>query len=85
MSEEGRSLLAPREYSFKGNAMLAIYTGQKVYKRPDEDESINLGWRKAAAILDNVDALRVFVEKHEKTKGKLPFNSPANGDDDIPF
>lgn len=52
---------APEEGEFKGFPILDVFTG-KEYK--GEDEKITLGVRKAKAIVDNIDYIRQFVEKH---------------------
>lgn len=56
---------APEEGAFKGYPTLKIFTG-KVYN--DEEEFISVGVRKAAAICDNIDYIRAFVDKHETKK-----------------
>jgi len=57
---------APDETQYKGYPVIVVYTG-KEYN--GEDEKIMLGVRKAAAICDNIDYIRRFVEKHT-TRGK---------------
>jgi hypothetical protein len=49
------------EGEFKGYPIITIYTG-KVYK--EDEEKITLGVRKAAAVDECIDAIRVFVDKH---------------------
>ena len=53
---------APEETEYKGYPTLKVFTGKK-YK--GEEEFIALGVRKAAAICDNIDYIRKFVDKHE--------------------
>lgn len=52
---------APEETEYNNWPVLKVYTG-KQYK--GEDECIMLGVRKAAAICDQIDHIRIFVEKH---------------------
>lgn len=57
---------APEESEFKGHPVLTIYTGREYLGK---EERLTIGVRKAAAICDNIDYIRMFVEKHE-SKGK---------------
>jgi hypothetical protein len=52
---------APEETEYNNWPVLKVYTG-KQYK--GDDEYIMLGVRKAAAICDQIDHIRIFVEKH---------------------
>ena len=65
---------SPEETEFKGYPVLKVFTG-KEYK--GEEEYVSLGVRKAAAIIDNIDYIRRFVDKHEKKR--------EPGEDATPF
>lgn len=52
---------APEEYEYQGHPIIKIYTGKEYQGK---DETISLGVRKAAAICDQIDYIRQFVEKH---------------------
>ena len=54
---------APEEADFKGYPTIKVFTG-KEYK--GEEEYISLGVRKAAAICDNIDYIRAFVDRYER-------------------
>jgi len=53
---------APEIELFKGYPVIRIYTG-RVWK--DEEEYITLGIRKAAAVCDQIDYIRQFVDQAE--------------------
>lgn len=59
------SVRAPEEGLFNGYPVLKVFTG---YQYRNDDESIVLGVRKAAAICDQIDHIRMFVDKHENLK-----------------
>ena len=48
---------------FKGHPTITIFTG---HEYQDKKEFISMGVRKAAAICDHIDEIRVFVEKNSK-------------------
>jgi hypothetical protein len=56
---EGRA--SSEEGTFKGWPIITIYTGRS-YK--GEEEKVVLGVRKAAAVDDCIDAIRIFVDKN---------------------
>ncbi len=56
---------APEIEIYKGHPVIKIWTG-KVWK--DEEEYIALGVRKAAAICDQIDHIRRFVDQAEGTR-----------------
>ncbi len=56
---------APEEGEYKGYPIIKIFTG-KQYQ--GEEEYVSLGVRKAAAICDQIDYIRKFVDKHEGGK-----------------
>ena len=49
---------------YKGHPVIVIYTGRSFN---DEPEKVTLGYRKAAAVCDQIDQLRQFVERCERT------------------
>lgn len=51
------------EGEFKGNPTISIYTG---HEYQGKEEKITMGIRKAQAIDDCIDAIRIFVDKHRK-------------------
>jgi hypothetical protein len=51
------------ESEYKGYPTIKIFTGHE-YK--GEKEYITLGVRKAAAVDDCIDAIRIFVDKHRR-------------------
>ncbi len=59
------SFQAPEESEYKGYPIIKIFTG-KQYQ--GEEEYVSLGVRKAAAICDQIDYIRKFVDKHEGGK-----------------
>jgi len=56
------SKTAPEVSEYKGYPVIKVFTG-KVYR--GEEEYVMLGVRKAAAVCDNIDYIRQFVEKNE--------------------
>ncbi|HLG22242.1 MAG TPA: hypothetical protein VI382_05455 [Candidatus Manganitrophaceae bacterium] len=48
------------ESEFKGNPMLVLSQG------PDDKFPFQFGLKKAKLILDNIDEIKKFVEKHSK-------------------
>ncbi len=48
------------ESEFKGNPMLVLSQG------PEDRFPFQFGLKKARMILENLDAIRAFVEKHDK-------------------
>lgn len=58
------SYRAPDFDLFKGYPIIKIYTG-KTFK--GEDEYITMGYRKALAVVDQIQHIRQFVERCEKT------------------
>ena len=59
------SFQAPEESEYKGHPIIKIFTG-KQYQ--GEEEYVSLGVRKAAAICDQIDYIRKFIDKHEGGK-----------------
>ena len=55
-----------QESEFKGNPMFEVLTG--INKSTGEEYWFKFGLKKAQAILENIDALRVWVDKHEGGK-----------------
>jgi hypothetical protein len=51
------------ESEYKGHPTIKIYTGHE-YK--GAEEYFTLGIRKAAAVDDCIDAIRIFVDKHRR-------------------
>jgi len=56
---------APDFELFKGYPLIIIYTGKEYNGEP---EVIKMGYRKAAAVCDQIDHIRKFVEKCEINK-----------------
>ena len=48
------------ESEFKGNAMIVIKNGE------DDQFPFQFGLKKAKLVLENIDAIKAFVEKHDK-------------------
>jgi hypothetical protein len=53
--------MSAEESEFKGNPMLVLSQG------PDDRFPFRFGLKKAKLILDHVEEIRAFVEKHSKT------------------
>lgn len=51
------------EGEFKGHPIITIFTG---HEYQGKEEKITMGIRKAQAIDDCIDAIRIFVDKHNK-------------------
>lgn len=51
------------EGEFKGHPTITIYTG---HEYQGKEEKITMGIRKAQAIDDCIDSIRIFVDKHRK-------------------
>jgi hypothetical protein len=51
------------ESEFKGHPTITVFTGREYQGK---EENIILGLRKATAIVDEIDAIRRFVDKHER-------------------
>lgn len=77
------------EGEFKGNPVITVYTG---HAWKDKEEYVTMGVRKAQAVDDCIDAIRVFVDKNVGQK-RYPGRSntdpaPARTIDDeagVPF
>jgi len=54
-----------QESTFKGNAVCKIYTGE--FK--GEAQFLVMGLKKAQAVLENIDALRKWVDRQEFPHG----------------
>lgn len=53
-----------QESEYKGNQTFAVLTG--INKKTDQEYWFSFGLKKAQAILENIDALRAWVDKHER-------------------
>lgn len=53
-----------REGSFEGKPTFSVLTG--INKKTDQEYWFSFGLKKAQAILENIDALRRWVDKNEK-------------------
>ena len=62
------SVKAPEEGLFKGYPVLKIVVGKKY--QSDEDDVMIIGVKKAVAICEQIDYIRQFADKHQKTGGK---------------
>lgn len=52
---------------FKGNPTFSVLTG--INSSTGEEYWFSFGLKKAQAILENIDALRKWVDKHENGRG----------------
>ena len=59
---------APEEGQFRGYPTLNIVVGKKF--KSDDDDVFIIGIKKAIAIVEWIDHIRRFVEKHEKKGGR---------------
>jgi len=50
---------------FKGHPTITIFTGREYKGR---EESITLGIRKAEAVCEEIDAIRIFVDQNERER-----------------
>jgi len=53
-----------KEDEYKGNPTFAVLTG--INSKTNEEYWFSFGLKKAQAILENIDALRAWVDKHER-------------------
>mgnify|MGYP000888041803 FL=1 len=49
---------------FKGNPTFSVLTG--INRKTNQEYWFSFGVKKAQAILENIDALRAWVDKHER-------------------
>jgi hypothetical protein len=61
---------APEYETYKSHDLIKIYTGRKWKDKngDEQEESISFGSKKAQAICDNIDAIRIFAKKGEEKK-----------------
>ena len=53
-----------QESEYKGNPTFAVLTG--INNKTGEEYWFSFGLKKAQAILENIDALRAWVDRHER-------------------
>lgn len=56
-----------QETEFKGHPLIKILTG--INSQTGEEYWLQLGIKKAAAVCENIDRIRMFVDKHERKNG----------------
>lgn len=55
-----------QESEFKGHPICKIY----LYEYQGESQFLTMGLKKAQAVLDNIDRLREWVDRHERANGE---------------